>query len=102
MLKAQTLGGRYDDECLSAKYMPSGKILLCGYSKNKGLSQGIILLADEDLNTKLLYMDEKNENSLFKGIEVDRQGQIFVCGQAGSKLVVKNSALKGNSSTSFI
>jgi len=95
LLKAQTLGGRYDDECLSAKYMPSGKILLCGYSKNKGLSQGIILLADEDLNTKLLYMDEKNENSLFKGIEIDRQGQVFVCGQAGSNLVVKKFSPKG-------
>lgn len=96
LLKSQTLGGLFDDECLSAKYLPSGKILLCGYSKNKNLSQGIILSTDENLNTSLLYLDEKNENSVFKGIEVDSDNQILVCGQAGNRLVVKKFNQKGD------
>ena len=72
--------------------MPSGKILLYGYSKNKGLSQGIILLADEDLNTKLLYMDERMKIH-YSRIEVGRSNLRLRTGS--SKLVVKKFSPKG-------
>lgn len=89
ILKTQTLGGRYDDECLSGKITNSGKIILCGYSKNKKLAQGILLITDTDLNSKLLYMDESKENSIFNDVEIDSDNNIFICGQEGNSLIIK-------------